>query len=878
MFVAVHKSLVVMNCPEFDADCELLWCSLQFTNAKPLFISSFYRPPSNRKQGLEQLQHSLSNLMSKHRRSHPNIIIGGDFNLPDINWESCSTSSSSNAGYHQFLLDLLLEHSLVQVVKDITRPVSGNVLDLVITSNPGLISNVCVHPGISDHNIVSFTFSGSPRTAPKPSRKIFQFHKADHQGLKDAVHKFSTEFLLSFPELNTVDENWSIITHFLNKCMNDFIPSKLSKGRHHLPWISPGLKRHMRKRDRLYKKARKHPSTSSWYCFRQYRNKVAKLVHRTHHDYINNVIGNSLSENPKSFWSYVKLCRSENIGFPTLRSEDKLYASDTEKADCFNSYFYSVFTKENTQHLPTQGPSPYKDIGHLHVHRPGVEKQLSQLNPSKASGPDELSPKLLKLIAHEIAPPLAFLFQQSFNSGIVPTEWKHALVTPIHKSGDKCNPFNYRPISLTCICCKVMEHIVLSHISKHISTNNIFMDEQHGFRQKLSTTTQLISTTNDWTHTLNMRGQSDVIFLDFQKAFDRVPHQRLNIKLQYYGITGDSLNWIMSLLTNRKQAVIVNGSRSSWMPVSSGVPQGSVIGPALFLLYINDINTNIQSKMRLFADDSVIYRQILSEEDHATLQQDLNILADWSTKWLMGFNIKKCAILTITRKRNPSMYQYTLLNEAIPRTECYKYLGINISKDLRWNTHCQSTLLKANKTLGLLRRTLSPCSKDVKARAYQALVRPQLEYGAEAWNPYSSTTIQRLEQVQKAAARFVYRDYRRSTSASALVLSLHWDLLHTRRLLAQSTMLFKIHYSYVNISLPAIIIPASYLGRHDNNLKYAVPAATIDPYKFSFFPRTIRVWNQLPCAAVNATSVAAFQEAALPAIRQLQPPAGSRLL
>ena len=123
-------------------------------------------------------------------------------------------------------------------------------------------------------------------------------------------------------------------------------------------------------------------------------------------------------------------------------------------------------------------------------------------------------------------------------------------------------------------------------------------------------------------------------------------------------------------------------------------------------------------------------------------------------KMAHGFNIKKCAILTITRKRNPSMYQYTLLNEAIPRTECYKYLGINISKDLRWNTHCQSTLLKASKTLGLLRRTLSPCSKDVKARAYQALVRPQLEYGAEAWNPYSSTTIQRLEQVQKARCTF----------------------------------------------------------------------------------------------------------------------------
>ena len=243
------------------------------------------------------------------------------------------------------------------------------------------------------------------------------------------------------------------------------------------------------------------------------------------------------------------------------------------------------------------------------------------------------------------------------------------------------------------------------HISKHISTNNILMMNNMALDRNCPPHPAHID--DQWLDTYPQHeGTIDVIFLDFQKAFDRVPHQRLNIKLQYYGITGDSLNWIMSLLTNRKQAVIVNGSRSSWMPVSSGVPQGSVIGPALFLLYINDINTNIQSKMRLFADDSVIYRQILSEEDHATLQQDLNILADWSTKWLMGFNIKKCAILTITRKRNPSMYQYTLLNEAIPRTECYKYLGINISKDLRWNTHCQSILLKANKTLGTVTQNL----------------------------------------------------------------------------------------------------------------------------------------------------------------------------
>ena len=159
--------------------------------------------------------------------------------------------------------------------------------------------------------------------------------------------------------------------------------------------------------------------------------------------------------------------------------------------------------------------------------------------------------------------------------------------------------------------------------------------------------------------------------------------------------------------------------------------------------------------MRLFADDSVIYRDIHSEEDHSTLQQDLHTLADWSSKWLMEFNIQKCATLTITRKRKPSIHQYELLGEAIPRVDEYKYLGVILSKDLRWTAHCQAILHKANKTLALLRRSLSPCSKEVKTRAHQALVRPQLEYGSEAWNPFHTTVVQRLEKVPRADARFV---------------------------------------------------------------------------------------------------------------------------
>lgn len=465
-----------------------------------------------------------------------------------------------------------------------------------------------------------------------------------------------------------------------------------------------------------------------------------------------------------------------------------------------------------------------------------------------------------------------------FALGIVPTQWKQALVTSIFKKGPKSDPANYRPISLTCLCCKILEHIVLSHVAKHLSENNILLDSQHGFRERLSTITQLITSTHDWASTLQHRGQTDVVLLDFSKAFDKVPHLRLSAKLHHYGISGLTLNWINSFLSNRVQAVSVNGSHSTWGNVTSGVPQGSVLGPALFLLYINDIQDQIQSTMRLFADDSIVCREIESPEDHEILQKDLDALADWSSKWLMHFNIKKCAILSITRKRKPSQYQYNILGHTLARVDQHEYLGVTISHDLRWDSHCHKIRQKASRTLGLLRRTLSPCRQDVKARAYQALVRPQLEYASQVWNPYTLDGVKRIEQVQRSAARFVFSDYRRTTSVTPLIVNLGWDSLHNRRLLSQATMFYKIHHGLVDIQLPQVIKPALFIGRHDHQLKFNIPVASIDPYKFSFYPRAVRIWNQLPPTTVLAPSVAIFQEAALPAIMDMRVPVGSRLL
>ena len=230
-----------------------------------------------------------------------------------------------------------------------------------------------------------------------------------------------------------------------------------------------------------------------------------------------------------------------------------------------------------------------------------------------------------------------------------------------------------------------MEHIILSHIAKHLAGNNILIDQQHGFRQRFSCETQLISAINDWAKCINSRSQTDVILLDFSKAFDSVPHQRLLLKLDYYGICGKTAAWIKAFLGNRSRVVSVNGTHSSPRPVPSGVPQGSVLGPVLFLLYINDITDQIQSTMLLFADDSIVYREIKNTCDHALLQQDLASLCEWAETWQLNFNITKCYHFGITNKVVPISYNCHMNDIVIAKSASTKYLGVTITHNLNWN-------------------------------------------------------------------------------------------------------------------------------------------------------------------------------------------------
>ena len=591
------------------------------------------------------------------------------------------------------------------------------------------------------------------------------------------------------------------------------------------------------------------------------RKRVHHSLRASRNDYINNTLGTALKDNPKVFWSYVKSLRREDMGVADLENNGQIVSESKAKADILNNQFASVFTSESSGDLPDLGDSPYKQIAPLIISNDGVVKQLKNLKANKAQGPDEIPPWFLKMTAVHISPFLTDIFQTSIDTGKIPSLWKEANITPVFKKGKRSDASNYRPVSLTVVICKVLEHIVSSHIMKHADENSILSNNQHGFRQKRSTETQLLLTVNDIAKDLDQGNLVDAAVLDFTKAFDRVPHRRLIHKLQYYGMSGQIANWVQDFLTDRSQKVIIDGCVSQSAPVLSGVPQGTVFGPIGFLFYVNDIADRLSSRVRLFADDCLLYTPVDRDTPSEHLQADLQKLEEWQDTWLMTFNPKKCVTMTIGMK-NPPHHIYNFCGEALESVDSHPYLGVLFNNTLTWGDHVLETCKKAQRVLGLLRRNLWGCSQEIKVRAYSTLVKPVLEYASVVWDSKNQTNASRLERVQKQAARFCTSEYssREEGTMTKILSQLDWKSLELRRKMQRITMLYKITNQLVDIKADDHLKRNTRSGR-GHKQKYTQIRYNTRRYGDTFFPATIPDWNSLPEATVDAATITRFKGA-----------------
>ena len=504
----------------------------------------------------------------------------------------------------------------------------------------------------------------------------------------------------------------------------------------------------------------KHASkTKQWNDYKAHQRECKRAFKRAEINYINNTIQKGLDENNcKPFWRFVKSRKQDYVGIAPLKKMGRLLNDSKDKAEILVDQFKSVFTQDkgDNSSLPDTGKRAKESIPDLLITSVGVEKLLRGINPAKAKGPDRIHNLVLKTCAQQLAPGLATIFQRSIDAGTLPSDWRNANVAPVFKKGDVHLAENYRPVSLTCVTCKLLEHIICKHMLNHLERNNILTSLNHGFRSGYSCETQLVTTVHDLLTKYDVGSQVDVAILDFSKAFDTVPHNKLLNKLSQYGIVGNINLWLRDFLTNRQMRVVVDGVESEAVSVVSGVPQGIVLGPVLFLCLINDLPDSVKSTVRLFADDCLLYRAIKTRADHITLHKDLINLEEWASTWGMRFNAKKCYILSINQK---STNYYQLDNHILQQVPENPYLGVTISEDLKWSTHISNITKKANSTLGFLRRNLKHYPESCRKTAYLALVRSTLEYSSIVWDPYLQKDINKLEKVQRQAARFIIGDY-----------------------------------------------------------------------------------------------------------------------
>ena len=543
VFILARKEYICTEI-QVDTNCEFQAIELQLKDQQNVKICNFYRPPWTDDSYFEDFIIAMQQVDAKGKG---NIWVGGDFNLPDIDWSDVKLLPGNvNVNLSNSLIDLMNDMALTQVVDHPTR--KNSILDLFFTSNATLVNRFTTTPPLTvkaDHDIVFVDLNTRPHLPKQSQNTRYLYNKADWEEMRK---KMSFYRLPVAP----VQEQWDNLEATIKSLVESFVPSHPPKSPKHKPWVTREVLTTIHRRNRAFKSWKRNPTLDNHKRYVALKGICQWMQRQAYKLYTESLFDPQDEKHSQTkFWQFVKLKRKDSCGIAPMRKEGILISDSSGKANVLNKQYSSVFTPIKEEVIPSSPQPGISKMPHIFVEQEGVKKLLSSLNPNKAAGPDRISSRVLKELADELYRPLTTLFQNSLNSGLVPNQWKSGLVTPIFKKGDKHNPANYRPVSLTSICCKVLEHIVAKALLCHLESNKILIENQNGFRHSRSCETQLLMFVDELLRSMSKGKQIDAVIMDFSKAFDMVPHNSLLVKLSGYGIQDKTLDWIGSFLSDR---------------------------------------------------------------------------------------------------------------------------------------------------------------------------------------------------------------------------------------------------------------------------------------------------------------------------------------
>ncbi len=819
-----------------------------------LLMSLLYRPPGGKNCApIIWYTDNLDHLRSKTRAI--GTILAGDYNAHHREW--LQSRANTNAPGRK-TLTLCTTHGLSQLVKGPTQ-IKGNRLDLIMCDIPNLCSEIEIDAqvGNSDHYLLQTSIALSPIQETTAPRMIWIYSKADWDGLRAELAATNWNQTLD-PE--NPEQSCTNVTNAILQAMENHIPKKRLKSFIGKPeWYNEACEKAQVKKLKTWRQWKANKTPEHRFRYNQARNGYTYMSRKAMTDHKNRVkekMTSGLKKGSKHWWWTAKRLMGEGgkCDIPLLSSDNQTFIHSEEKAECFANIFAEKSTipqEENnkeTPHVKRKTTASIKKIAFWPKH---VRKALARLDIEKATGPDSIPARVLKQAAPELAKPLARLFQLLMSKHYMPKQWKLAHVIPCYKKKDKHDPNNYRPVSLLSIISKVMEGLINKALWKHINKHQLISDKQFGFRAGHSTADALTYVSQNLHDTKDKRQESRLICLDISRAFDRVWHKGLISKLEALGLKGTLLKWLEDYLTNRELKVTING-KSSWAKaINAGVPQGSILGPLLFIIYIDDLPEKLANTAILYADDSSVMSIIREREDRIavaeSLDNDLAEIQKWASKWNALFGAAKCKSITVSNLKDAAGNHPELhfMNTILTEVDEVELLGITIRQELSWNHIVKNMATDAGKRLGLLRKVAPYISPEQRATIYKSMVRSRMEYASTVWMGASNTSLAQLDAIQRRALKII-------NLPQDTLVGKQIQPLEQRRHVGALTLLHRMYHQEAPARLCGLL-PEAYKQWRVTRESGLQHTAALEPIKSNtechrrtFLPTTVGLWNTLP--------------------------------